>query len=163
MVDNQHTEFALGDILSLDRTLFSAREDSKKRLFELISQIATKASVHLDQHEILTGLLAREKLGSTAIGHGVAIPHTRVRNIQEPIGILIHLQQPINFDALDKQPVDLFFGILVPEENHQQHLLLLAELARLFQEECNRRLLRQAGDDEKLFQQIISISRAISV
>lgn len=150
---------SLRDILTPNRTLYRAHEDSKKRVLELISQTAAKSSVHLDAKDVFDGLVAREKLGSTAIGHGVAIPHTRISNITAPIGVFVHLESAIPFDAMDNQAVDLFFGLLVPDNHDSQHLALLAQIAKVFHEENHRRLCREAGNDAKLYEQLIDFAR----
>lgn len=145
------TPIAIEQILSQDCCLFSAREDSKKKVFELIALLTTKHLPHIDAKHVLEGLMTREKLGSTAIGAGVALPHTRVESLAQPIAAFIHLQQPIVFDSPDEQPVDLFFGILVPTESNSQHLQVLSQLAKFFQQPQNRERCRAAGDNQLLY------------
>ena len=96
-------------------------------------------------------LTAREKLGSTGLGQGIAIPHCRVEECPQPLGTLLTLEQPIDFDAPDDQPVDLLFALLVPGEANQQHLDILAGLARLFHQPDFCRQLRAAQDATALF------------
>ena len=105
----------------------------------------------LSQEEVFSQLIAREKLGSTGLGNGIAIPHCRVGNCTQPIGTLVTLAEPIDFDAPDDAPVDLLFVLLVPEEAHQQHLDILAGIARLFSQEAFCARLRAAGDSAELF------------
>ena len=101
--------------------------------------------------QVLDHLIAREKLGSTGLGQGIAIPHCRVGDCPEPLGTLISLEEPIPFDAPDDRAVDLLFVLLVPEEAHQQHLDILATVASLFSQAdfCSR--LRGARDDRTLY------------
>ena len=101
---------------------------------------------------MLNRLIAREKLGSTGIVKGIAIPHCRVKDCRAPLGSLVTLEAPIEFDAPDELPVDLLFVLLVPEEAHQQHLDILANVARLFSQEDFCRDMRAARDREVLYE-----------
>ena len=104
--------------------------------------------------DVLDRLIAREKLGSTAVGGGIAIPHSRVSCCKTPIGVLISLEEPIPFDAPDDIPVDLLFTLLVPEEAHQQHLDILAAIAQLFSVPTLCEKLRSAGSSRALYELI---------
>ena len=141
----------LDDILTPARTLCHAPGSSKKKLFETIAGAIAEDQLSLTADEVFDQLIAREKLGSTGLGRGIAIPHCRVSNCTHPLGTLVTLAEPIDFDAPDDQPVDLLFVLLVPEEAHQQHLDILAGIARLFSqaEFCER--LRSAGDSGELY------------
>ena len=142
---------ALNQILSPDRTICRAPNVSNKRLFETIARIFSDDQPSLTYDKILDQLIAREKLGSTGMGQGIAIPHCRVTECVEPLGAILTLEEAIPFDAPDDQPVDLLFILLVPKEAHQQHLDILAEIARLFSQEdlCER--LRAARDNHSLY------------
>jgi PTS system nitrogen regulatory IIA component len=140
----------LAQILTPGRTLCRAPGVSKKRLFETIARMIAEDQFSLPHTEIFNQLLAREKLGSTGLGQGIAIPHCRVDNCTHPLGSLITLESPIDFDAPDDQPVDLLFVLLVPQEAHQQHLDILASIAGLFQQEEFCRELRAAKDATQL-------------
>ncbi|MDE0951379.1 MAG: PTS sugar transporter subunit IIA [Halioglobus sp.] len=142
---------ALNQILSPDRTICCAPNVSNKRLFETIAKIFSDDQPSLTYDKILDQLIAREKLGSTGMGQGIAIPHCRVTECVEPLGAMLTLEEAISFDAPDDQPVDLLFILLVPKEAHQQHLDILAEIARLFSQEdlCGR--LRAARDNQSLY------------
>jgi PTS system nitrogen regulatory IIA component len=111
-------------------------------------------SLHYD--DILDHLITREKLGSTALGHGIAIPHCRVGNCTQPLGALLSLNTPILFDAPDDKPVDILFVLLAPKEASQQHLDILANIARLFSQRrfCER--LRAARDNSTLYKVAVS-------
>ena len=142
---------ALNQILAPDRTICRAPNVSNKRLFETIARIFSDDQPSLTYDKILDQLIAREKLGSTGMGQGIAIPHCRVTECVEPLGAILTLEEAIPFDAPDDQPVDLLFILLVPKEAHQQHLDILAEIARLFSQEdlCER--LRAARDNHSLY------------
>ncbi len=142
---------SLDEILTPARTVCHAPGSSKKKLLETIARIIGDDQLSLSQEEVFTQLIAREKLGSTGLGKGIAIPHCRVGNCTQPIGTLVTLAEPIDFDAPDDAPVDLLFVLLVPEEAHQQHLDILAGIARLFSEEAFCARLRAAGDSAELF------------
>ena len=101
--------------------------------------------------EVFDSLLARERLGGTGIGHGVAIPHGRLKNTDHTIGAFIKLQTAVDFDAIDNQPVDLIFALLVPEDSTQEHLQILAAIAGLFNDEQAREQLRRASSPEELY------------
>ena len=142
----------LTDILSPERTVCHAPGASKKRLFETIARIISEDQPSLAYEEVFSQLIAREKLGSTGLGQGIAIPHCRVDACAQPLGTLITLEQAIDFDAPDEQPVDLLFALLVPGEAHQQHLDILANVARLFSQAGFCQQLRAAKDSRALFE-----------
>ena len=138
-------------LLSPECTLRGVSDESKKRVLELIAH--TLAHVHpiLDEEEIFDSLLARERLGSTGIGEGVAIPHCRLHRCCDTVGVLIQLDKPINFDAIDNQPVDLIFALVVPEESAETHLQALQTIAESFSQANYRERLRQAQTPEQLY------------
>ena len=116
---------------------------SKKRLFEQAAA-SISAEFDLDQESVYRSLLAREKLGSTAIGHGVAIPHSRMSGCTEPLGCLILLSEGVDFGAPDGADVEIAFILLVPEAATQDHLDLLAGLANAFSSSDIRDRLKKA-------------------
>ena len=116
---------------------------SKKRLFEQAAA-SISAEFDLDQESVYRSLLAREKLGSTAIGHGVAIPHSRMSGCSEPLGCLILLSEGVDFGAPDGAEVEIAFILLVPEAATQDHLDLLASLANAFSNADIRDRLKKA-------------------
>lgn len=128
---------------------------SQKRLFEIV---ATEMSLNLDSlqaGDLLQQLLAREKLGSTALGQGVAIPHCRTSNCDQPIGCVVTLSEAIEFNAPDDQPVDIVFFLVVPSAASEAHLQLLARLARLFSDTKRCADLRRTQSEEELKQCIL--------
>jgi PTS system nitrogen regulatory IIA component len=96
--------------------------------------------------------LSRERLGGTGIGHGVAIPHGRLKHGDRPRAAMIRLKQGVDFDAIDNEPVDLLFALVVPEQSTEEHLKILAMLAAMFQDAGFRQRLRQAGSAEEIMQ-----------
>ena len=142
---------ALTDLLTPERTASRLPGLSKKRLFESLARIISDDLPGLSYDEVFGQLIAREKLGSTGLGHGIAIPHCRIPGCGAPVGALLTLADPIDFDAPDNEPVNLVFALLVPEGEEQQHLDTLAGIARLFSQAdyCDR--LRAATSDAELF------------
>jgi PTS system nitrogen regulatory IIA component len=123
--------FQLNTLLTPERTLCKTTDLSKKRLFENATDLICADQGGLESGEVYSKLLARERLGSTALGDGIAIPHTRISHCENAIGTLITLNEGIEFDAPDGAPVDILFLLLVPEEAQQEHLNILAGLAQL--------------------------------
>ena len=138
----------LKDLITPERTLFSMREDSKKCVLERVAQLVAKGLKIADcsDTDIFESYVARERLGNTGIGHGVAIPHLRCKKIHKPIGALLHLGNGVDFGAADRQPVDIIFALLVPEDATEEHLKLLSELATLFDKPEFRDKLRNADN-----------------
>ena len=128
---------------------------SKKRILEFISESIHQQYPDLDAGQIFNNLVARERLGSTGIGQGIAIPHCRLDGCSQVIGVLVTLEEGVGFDAIDNQPVDLLFTLIVPKEATSEHLELLSQLAEKFNEQsfCNE--LRQCSDNETLYNRMI--------
>lgn len=122
----------ISDLLSPDLIRCGVHAGSKKRLLELVSEQLANASDEFSQREIFESLNARERLGSTGLGDGVAIPHGRVRGASNVTATFFRLAKPLAFDAVDGQPVDLLFALAVPEDCGEDHLKLLAHIAELF-------------------------------
>ena len=102
---------------------------SKKKILEQIAHLASEKLPHLSSADVLESLMNREKLGSTGIGEGIALPHSRLPHCEDTLGALFLLDEPIDFDSIDRKPVDLVFVLLVPEEATEQHLQTLSMLA----------------------------------
>jgi PTS system nitrogen regulatory IIA component len=149
----------LSSILTPARTLCRIPALDKQQALELCAHfIAGKRTAEessstaaLDANALLLSLQARERLGSTGLGSGIAIPHCRLKNLDAVSGALVTLAEPIDFDAIDGAPVDILFVLLAPENAMQQHLSALAALAELFNEGAFRQRLRNATNAEELF------------
>jgi nitrogen PTS system EIIA component len=127
--------------------------DKARLLQELADRAANSLSLPADG--IFNELLKREKLGSTGIGDGIAIPHARILGLDKPFGILVRLKQPIDFDAIDGQPVDLLFLLLLPVTSDKEQLNALASVARILRNSDSVRNLRRSRDSEGLFRAMV--------
>ncbi|MFK7865213.1 MAG: PTS IIA-like nitrogen regulatory protein PtsN [Pseudohongiellaceae bacterium] len=141
----------LDDILSPSRCHSQIDGVSKKRILTLISERLASEYSKLDAGEIFSALMARERLGSTGLGGGIAIPHCRVPLCSEIVGMLITLERPVDFDAIDGKPVDIVFVLIVPEQKTDEHIKTLAKLAELFSDEDFCFTLRNTQDAEDLY------------
>lgn len=137
------------DILPASHIVLDLDVDSKNRLFEQAG-LLLENSHGLSCAEVFDCLSGREKLGSTGLGQGVAIPHGRTAAIRQVIGAFLRLKQPINFEAPDDKPISLVFILLVPENASSQHLELLSELANKFSLKAVRTALMQAATPEEV-------------
>ena len=149
------------DILTQKMTQCDLPGGSKKRVLENLSAFVTdQLGGNTEQADTLFhNLVARERLGSTGIGEGVAIPHCRVSGFNRIHGCLIKLEDPVDFGALDDQPVDLIFALIVPEEQNDEHLATLARVAAIMQNDQSRQSLRQCRNDEDLFNTALQLER----
>ena len=128
---------------------------SKKRVLEYIAQLIAADLPDIDENTLLESLVAREKLGSTGFGNGIAIPHCRLIGCTTPISAAVHLATAVDFDAIDDEPVDLLFVLLVPEQATDEHLELLRQIASMFEQEEVRERLRNAADGDALYQAVL--------
>lgn len=142
----------VSDLLSPERVLPMVRTSSKKRLLELVSQALVQNDDSLDSREVFESLCARERLGSTGLGNGVAIPHGRVGGSSEVQAVFIRLAKPLAFDAADGEPVDLLFALAVPERCTSDHLKLLSQIAERFSDMELLEKLRSAENSNELIQ-----------
>lgn len=142
-------------LLSPQKIFIDTEVSSKKKLLELIANIVADRS-QLAQSTIYNNLLNRERLGSTGLGRGIAVPHARVPDLSQTIGCFFRLKEPVNFESPDNQPVDLVFTIVIPEEATDEHLLILSSLARLFSQSDVCQAIRDASSKEEIEQIIQS-------
>lgn len=143
---------AMAEILRHSRLQLDVEASSKKRALERLSELlAGDAPTMLSAGKVFDSLLVRERLGSTGLGFGVAIPHARHPGASEAIGAFMRLRQPVDFDAMDREPVDLVFGLLVPEDCTDEHVRMLAALAELFDDAELRQRLRAAEGAEEVY------------
>lgn len=140
----------LEDLVAPDAVIASFKATGAKQAFQEIGRRAANA-YRLDCRTVTEGLLAREKLGSTAMGAGVAIPHARVPGLKFMAGVFAQLEKPVSFDTPDGQGVDLMFALLAPEQAGADHLRALARVSRLLRDEATREKLRAADDPVALY------------
>ena len=138
---------SLDDILPVSHIILDAEISSKKRLFECVAQLFAEQS-GLSQTEVFDCLIARERLGSTALGQGVAMPHGRHAGVLAATGAFVRLKEPIEFDAPDNKPVSLVFVLLVPENASGEHLEVLSALAIKLSDKTVREQLLVAENAE---------------
>ena len=138
----------IAKLLPASNVLLDLEVSSKKRVFEQVGLLYENHH-HIARSQVFDSLFAREKLGSTGLGQGIAIPHGRIKGIKEAVGAFVRLKQPIPFDAPDGQPVALIFVLLVPDRATDMHLQILSELAQMFSDKAFReRLLAAPGAQE---------------
>ncbi|CAI2795187.1 MULTISPECIES: PTS IIA-like nitrogen regulatory protein PtsN [Pseudomonas] len=145
----------LETILTPGRSLVNVPGGSKKRALEQIANLIGREVPELDTQAVYEALIAREKLGSTGFGNGIAIPHCRLKGCETPVSALLHLDAPIDFDAIDGAPVDLLFVLLVPEAATDAHLELLRQIASMLDRKDVRDKLRSASSNEALYQVVL--------
>jgi len=149
---NNDLKLELSSVLSLSCTRNGVHCQSKKRALEIISELAAK-QLNLPHQTIFEAILTRERMGSTGIGNGIAIPHGKlVEDTLRAVAVFIRLEQPIAFDAIDNQPVDLLFALLVPADQCKTHLHTLSLVAKRLADKTVCRRLRAAQSDEELFE-----------
>ncbi|WP_188149983.1 PTS IIA-like nitrogen regulatory protein PtsN [Teredinibacter waterburyi] len=141
----------ISSILSADRTKARVVGGSKKRLLENLAQTFADALPDADPTELFQNLINRERLGSTGIGKGIAIPHCRFATGGKTLCACFTLDEPVDFDAIDGKPIDLIFAMLVPEDAAASHLETLAELAQALQTDTFVKALRKSDSDMELF------------
>ncbi|WJN58781.1 PTS IIA-like nitrogen regulatory protein PtsN [Pseudomonas sp. SO81] len=147
----------LETILTPARSLVNVPGGSKKRVLEQIANLVARDLPDLDAQDIFENLIAREKLGSTGFGNGIAIPHCRLSGCSAPISAVLHLDSVVDFDAIDGAPVDLLFVLLVPEAATDEHLELLRQIASMLDRSEVRERLRQAQSNESLYQVVVDV------
>lgn len=138
------------DLLPTEAVLASLKVNSKKQALQEMAAKAAEVTGRSDR-EIFDTLLQREKLGSTGVGHGVAIPHGKLPGLARLVGVFARLDKPVDFDALDDRPVDLLFLLLAPENAGADHLKALARIARVLREQAIAGKLRAADDAAAIY------------
>lgn len=153
----------LENILSRERTICRLESTSKKRTFEYIADLLSSLNntPPIEPDHLIELLNTRERLGSTAIGKGIAIPHCRCTQVTEPMGFLITLQQPVDFDAPDDQKVDIIFLLLVPDDDGNDYLSLLSSLADLFRSIEFRNQIRKVDTSDSLYYTALNFERRL--
>ncbi|KMT65017.1 PTS IIA-like nitrogen regulatory protein PtsN [Catenovulum maritimum] len=144
----------INQLLTQDCTLCAVSISSKKRLIEIISHTAAEILQDIPEQDILDALLHRERLGSTGIGNGIALPHGRLLNTDKTIAIFLTTDEPINFDAIDNKPVSIFFALLVPDNECNNHLKSLAAVAEKLSDKAVLKKIKSAQNSTELYQAI---------
>ncbi|MEA5444875.1 PTS IIA-like nitrogen regulatory protein PtsN [Gammaproteobacteria bacterium AB-CW1] len=140
----------ISELLAPERIRIAAEAGGKKRALEILSELLADTSQDLSRNQVFTSMLGRERLGSTAIGSGIAIPHGRIEGLEESIGAFIRLQDAVDFDAADGAPVDMLFALIVPSQCAEEHLNALAALAHMFSHADFCDMLRKAEGPEDI-------------
>jgi len=145
----------ISEVLTLDCTKSAVHCTSKKRALEMISEIAASHTGQ-DATELFECMLSREKMGSTGIGNGIAIPHARMKSSDEAIAVLMQCDEPVEFDSIDNRPVDLLFALLVPDAQCKEHLKTLSCMAEKLNDKKVLKQLRNAQSDQELYSIIVN-------
>jgi PTS system nitrogen regulatory IIA component len=141
--------FTLHSLLAPEHILLGLDATSKKRIFEELGFLFERTA-KLNRHVVTDSLFARERLGSTGLGHGLAIPHGRIKGLKEPHVAFVQLAKPVGFDAVDDAPVSAMFVLLVPENASQKHLDLLSEIAAVMAVEAKQEALKKVSSAQAL-------------
>ena len=146
----------INELISPSRVSHALPASSKKRLLEHLSALLHEDIPGLDETAAFHSLFERERLGSTAIGQGVALPHGRLKGLERAIGAFAILESEMDYDAQDQKPVKMVFALLVPENANDEHLQILAQLAGLFSSGELREQLLQAKSDQEIYHYLTS-------
>ncbi|MDR0934240.1 MAG: PTS sugar transporter subunit IIA [Burkholderiaceae bacterium] len=145
----------LSGIITLENIALGLEAASKGQLFDQIGQLFEKQS-GLPAATISANLLEREKLASTGLGHGVAVPHSRVKGLKSATAALVRLAEPLSFDSPDNKPVDLMIALLIPDNVTQKHLEILSEIAEMFSDAAFRQALMAENQPEAIYRMVVS-------
>ncbi len=141
----------ISDFLSRDCVISDSDCHSKKDALDRLAKTIADSDSATSQSEVYDCLLARERLGSTGLGKGIAIPHGRLQQGKKTLAAFLQLRQAVDYDASDKRPVDLLFALIVPEDATDEHLQILAKLAEMFSQEQLVSNLRKASTPQELY------------
>lgn len=141
----------IADFLIPECVLSGTDCHSKKDALDTLAKTIADSDSATSQTEVFDCLLARERLGSTGLGKGIAIPHGRLKQGKKTLAAFVQLQHPVDYDASDQKPVDLLFALIVPEESTDEHLQILATLAEMFSKDDVVSRLRSAESREELY------------
>ncbi len=145
----------ISKILPANNVAIGIEASSKKRAFEQVG-LLIENHYGIARSAVFDSLIARERLGSTGLGQGVAIPHGRIKSLKEAIAVFMRLTTPIQFEAPDAKPVDLMVFLLVPEHANQQHLEILSELAQMLSDKSFRERLSTLPSAEQIHQAFVN-------
>jgi PTS system nitrogen regulatory IIA component len=144
----------LADIITPDNVILNLQSCSSKR--QVLSELARRgaAAAGIEQQSLLDALTERERLGTTGIGHGIAIPHARLEGLDHLVGMFVRLDRPVDFEALDEQPSDLIFLLLAPSAAEADSLKALARISRMLRDPALRQRLRQERDPRVVYRML---------
>lgn len=140
----------LSDLMTLEGVLPHLKVTSKKQTLQELATVAAEIT-GLHERAIFDVLLERERLGTTGVGSGIAIPHGKIGELDRLYGLFARLDEPVDFDAVDDEPVDLIFLLLAPESAGADHLKALARISRLLRDKAVREKLRETGTADELY------------
>lgn len=143
----------IADLLDPDRVILNLKSGSKRHIMRALAERAAKAA-GIDREIIYNALMEREKLGTTGVGDGIAIPHAKLVDLDHIVGIFARLDTPVDFDALDDRPIDLVFLLLAPDDCGAIHLKALARVARILRDDGLCKRLRLASDGDAVFRML---------
>jgi PTS system nitrogen regulatory IIA component len=143
----------LNQVLSVERTFIDDFGASKKKVLQTLAERLSQTLSGVSDIELFDQLIARERLGSTGIGSGVAVPHCRLNGLTKPTAALVRLPKSVDFEAIDKAPVDLIFALIVPTDATDEHLQLLASIVERVNDPNSLRRIRNCVTSEALFEQ----------
>ena len=141
----------ISDILSPECVFPDMDCHSKKDALDTLAKTIADSDNSISQTEVFDCLIARERLGSTGLGNGIAIPHGRLKNGKKTLAAFIQLKTAVDYDAVDSAPVDLLFALIVPEDSTEEHLQTLAKLAEMFSETTTLHKLRQSSSSSEMY------------
>lgn len=146
-------------IITVDRISCHQDVSSKKRALELMCDLLATDQALLDENQIFSCMLERERLGSTGVGHGVAIPHSRMDGVEKAIVAMATLETPIEYDSPDDEPVDILFALLVPLDCTNEHLDILASAANMFSDTSLCERIRAADSSEEIYDVLMNFKK----
>lgn len=141
----------LDQVLTTERVFTGTFGASKKRVLQTLAERLASAVPGVTELDLFDQLIARERLGSTGLGQGIALPHCRLANIDRPVAALVKLDEAVDFESPDRQPVDLMFALVVPETATDEHLQLLAAVVERFNDTDTVSALRDSRDPDELY------------
>ncbi len=148
-IEDDVEEIELAQLLSTGRVCIELHVSSQKRMLEEMASLLIRDDPTLDKDEVFRALIERERLGSTAIGNGVTLPHGRLADLEAPIVAFATLKQPLSIDTPDDQPVNMVVGILVPEQRSDMHVRLLSKIAAVFEDQAHCSLIEAANSPDE--------------
>jgi len=147
------------DIISKDLIQFDVDASTKKKALQLMGELFVAHTPNLDSKEIYHALLEREKLGSTYVGYGIAIPHCRYSSISEPLACVMRLKNYIDFSGSNTQKVNIIFGLILPEDNNELHINMLSKIASFIDDKKLRDTLHTVHNPEEIYEKISEYSK----